>query len=122
MSINFQKYESDIVAKAKTYKVPGSDWEDVAQELRIHIWKKRDKFDASRGVKERTFVMSMLMNKIRDLRKYSNSQKRHLDTYHLTFSQVESFEFGDQLLEKAVPLNLMGLIINYEIPKRRQIL
>ena len=114
MSINFQDYESDIVAKARTYEVPGMDWEDVAQELRIHIWKKRDRFDVSRGVKERTFVMSMLINKIRDLRKYSNRQKRHLDTYHLTFSQVEAFEFGEQLLEKAVPINFLGLIINYE--------
>ena len=114
MSINFQKYESDIAAKARIYKVPGMDWEDVAQELRIHIWKKRDKYDSSRGAKERTFVISILMNKIRDLRKYSNRQKRHLDTYHLTFSQVEMFEFGDQLLEKAVPINFHGLIINYE--------
>lgn len=114
MSINFQEYEKDIIAKAKTYKVPGLDWEDVAQELRLHIWLKRDKFDPTRRVKEKTFVMSMLMNKIRDLRKHSNRQKRQLDIYHMTFSQVLAYEQGEELLDRAVPVYLKGMIINHD--------
>lgn len=114
MSINFQDYESDIVAKAKTYEVPGLDWEDTAQELRLYLWLKKDRFDSKRGIKEKTFVMSILMNKIRDLRKYSNRQKRQLDFFHLTFSQVLAFEGGDQLLEQAIPVNMKGLIIKYD--------
>lgn len=111
MSINFQNYESDIVAKARIYKVPGMDWEDVAQELRLHLWQKRDWFNPNLGVKERTFVMCMLMNKIKDLRKYFNRQKRWLESHHLTFSEVESFENGSQILEASVPINFLGLII-----------
>lgn len=105
MSINFQNHEKDIVAKAKLKRcwVPGSDWEDVAQELRLHLWLKRDKFQPDKA-SERTFVNRVLENKIRDLQKTASRQKRHIDSFHLTFSQLELTESGQIALDLATPV------------------
>lgn len=89
MKIKFQDFESNIVAKAKTNYVPGMDWEDVAQELRIHLWLKRDKYKTGRGASVKTYTMRVLGNKIIDLKRQANRKKRTLDTHCLLFSQID---------------------------------
>lgn len=101
MSINFINHEKDIVAKAKRCWVPGMDWEDVAQELRIQVWLKRDKFQPERA-SERTFVNRLLDNRIKDLQRTASRRKRRIDNFHLTFSQLELSEFGQATLNAII--------------------
>lgn len=111
MSINLynQKYTNDIVGKAKTSHIAGLDWEDIAQELDIALWKNLDKFQGRNNASERTFAVRIMRNKILDLAKTVNRQKRFIDSHHLLFSQLEESEYGLFLLESARPI-----IDNYE--------
>jgi len=88
MSMRFLKYENDIVAKAKYYTIPNMDWEDVAQELRIILWQKLDKFQGRNNASERTFAMKVMQNKILDLAKAANRKKRLIDSYHLSLNEL----------------------------------
>lgn len=99
-----QKYTNDIVAKAKTSRVSGLDWEDIAQELDIALWKNLCKFQGRNNASERTFAIRIMRNKILDLVKSVNRQKRFLDSHHLLFSQLEETEVGLFQLESAVPV------------------
>ncbi len=109
MSIIFSKYENVIVAKAIKAQVPNMDWEDVAQELRIHLWLKGNLFNPMYASAS-TFVNNILNNKIRDLIKAAYRKKRFLDTNHLTFSEILREENGEYLLESATPIEFLGLI------------
>ncbi|MDP2638166.1 MAG: sigma factor [Candidatus Levybacteria bacterium] len=106
MRIQFynQKYIRDILGKAKTTNISGLDWQDVAQELDIILWKNLNKFQGRNNASERTFVIKILRNKILDLAKSSNRQKRRIDSYHLVFSQLEATEEGSALLDLARPV------------------
>ena len=109
MSINFSKYEDVIVAKALKVQIPNMDWEDVAQELRIHLWLKSNVFNP-KYASAATFVNNILNNKIRDLMKAAYRKKRFLDTSHLVFSEILREENGEYLLESAIPIEFLGLI------------
>jgi len=37
---NLQQFEPTLIKLAKTYKIPPLEWEDIAQELRLHLWLK----------------------------------------------------------------------------------
>ena len=75
MSINILSFQNDIIAKSKTTYIKGMEWQDIAQELNLHIWTKRDKYNPERA-SERTFVIRLITNKIRDLARRANAQKR----------------------------------------------
>ena len=63
-----QSLDNDIVAKSKCWQIPGMGWEDTAQELRLHLFNKLDKYDEERaGV--RTFCVQVMNNKLKDLNK-----------------------------------------------------
>lgn len=96
-----QKYAADITAKAKSNFVPGMDWQDIAQELDISLWRALPKFQGRNQAKERTFAQSVMRNRIIDLKKAANRQKRQLDSYHLVFSELEETSGGRALLESA---------------------
>lgn len=99
-----QKYTNDIVAKAKTSRITGFDWQDIAQELDITLWKNLGKFQGRNNASERTFAVRIMRNKIFDLAKTANRQKRFIDSHHLLFSQLEETEAGLFQLESATPL------------------
>jgi DNA-directed RNA polymerase specialized sigma24 family protein len=93
------KYTKDITAKAKTNYVPGLDWQDIAQELDIALWRGLPKFQGRNKAKERTFAQTIMRNRIIDLKKAANRQKRMLDKDHVLFSELESTTRGIVLLE-----------------------
>jgi DNA-directed RNA polymerase specialized sigma24 family protein len=82
------KYQDDILGKAKTYKIPGMEWQDVAQELDISLWLKLDKFQGRNNASERTFAIKVMQNKILDLAKYASRKKRWIDTHHLSLDEL----------------------------------
>lgn len=103
MRINFfnNKYRDDILGKAKTTAIPGLDWKDVAQELDIALWLNLSKFKGTNNASERTFAQKVMKNKILDLAKAVNRQKRFLDRNHLVFSQLDTNEEGQLQLDTA---------------------
>lgn len=92
MSMRFLLFEKDIVAKAKTYSIPGMDWEDIAQELRLALWLNLPKFQPGKA-SERTFANRIMENKIKDLAKFTNRKKRWIDSHYISL---------DELMEKAL--------------------
>lgn len=97
-------YATDIEAKAKTTLIPGLDWQDIAQELDIALWRGLPKFQGRNKAQERTFAQRVMRNRILDLAKSANRQKRYLDSYHLLFSEIEAWENGEAVLESAQPV------------------
>ncbi|MGB9726691.1 MAG: sigma factor [Minisyncoccia bacterium] len=87
------KYQDDILGKAKTYKISGMEWQDIAQELDIALWQKLGKFQGRNNASERTFAMKIMRNKIIDLAKAANRKKRLIDSYHLSLDELMEREF-----------------------------
>jgi DNA-directed RNA polymerase specialized sigma24 family protein len=100
MNINIFDFQKDIVAKAKSNRIKGMDWEDIAQELYVHLLQSGGKYDPSRGASERTFVIRVITNKIRDLARAANAQKRYLDNNSLSLEELGELE--DKNIEGAI--------------------
>jgi len=77
MTIDVLAYQDDISAKAKMAHIPGMEWEDVFQEVMLHLLIVQSKYDATRSG-PRTFMCRVATNKIRDLVRRSRAQKRSL--------------------------------------------
>jgi RNA polymerase sigma factor (sigma-70 family) len=75
MTIDILAYQNDIRAKAKMANIPGMEWEDVFQEVMLHLLLVQSKYDASKAG-PRTFVCRVATNKIRDLMRRSRAKKR----------------------------------------------
>lgn len=60
--------ENYVINCAKRYYIDGYDSDDVAQELRMHLWRQLPKYDPTRG-KIETWGRRVLENKARDLYK-----------------------------------------------------
>lgn len=93
MTINILDHHNDLQAKAKNVHIPGMDWEDVYQEVALHLLTVQHKYDANKA-SERTFVCRVATNKIRDLVRRAKAQKRGLyQTISLDRLLDEGFEF-----------------------------
>ena len=88
MRLYNSKYQDDILGKAKTSRIPNMEWQDVAQELDITLWQKLGKFQGRNNASERTFAVKVMQNKIIDLAKAANRQKRHIDSYHFSLDEM----------------------------------
>ncbi len=58
--------EPVIIFYSKRYKIWGLDWEDIAQELRIHLWFKLKHYDITKS-SIKTWATKVIHNKIIDL-------------------------------------------------------
>jgi RNA polymerase sigma factor (sigma-70 family) len=68
------KIEPQIVQMAKNYLIPGQATEDIAQELRLHIWSKLPLYDPKKG-KVKNWAYVVCRNKLADMQTKSHSQK-----------------------------------------------
>lgn len=73
--ILMEDFDKTIIKLAKAFKIPPLEWEDVAQELRIHLWKNRHKYDPQKG-KYKNWAYIICRNKLRNLAEYWRAQKR----------------------------------------------
>lgn len=93
MTIDILAYQDDIRAKAKTAHVPGMEWEDVFQEVMLHLFLVQGKYDSKKSG-PRTFVCRVATNKIRDLIRRSHAKKRGLlETVSLDALLEAGFDF-----------------------------
>lgn len=95
------KFSKDISYRAKNTNIPGMDWQDIAQELDIALWRGLGKFGGRNNASERTFAGTIMRNRILDLRKAADRQKRFLDNHHLLFSELELTISGQRYLDSA---------------------
>lgn len=71
---DFEAFEPTLIKLAKTYKIGDLEPDDVAQELRIHLWLNRDKYDRKKPYNNWAFICCK--NRIKDLARYFERQKR----------------------------------------------
>jgi RNA polymerase sigma factor (sigma-70 family) len=67
-------FEKIIIAEAKKHNIPGLDWEDIAQEVRIRLWTKRHLFNPDKS-SYKTWANRVMSNCIRNLIRASKSKK-----------------------------------------------
>jgi len=72
---NLQNFDKTIVKLAKTYQIPPLEWEDIAQELRLHLWENREKYNPDKGSYDNWAYINC-KNKIKDLAKYYKRNNR----------------------------------------------
>ncbi len=82
-----KELENDIVAKAKSAKIPGWLWDDITQEFRIALWKKRKLYDPRRG-SFRTFANRVMQSTLIDL--YRKVPKIRVPASWLTSEEYEA--------------------------------
>jgi RNA polymerase sigma factor (sigma-70 family) len=93
MTIDIFAYQSDIEAKAKIARIPGMEWEDVYQEVMLHLLQVQSKYNPAKA-SLRTFVCRVATNKIRDLARRSRAKKRGFyQTVSLEQLLEEGFDF-----------------------------
>lgn len=90
---NLEEFDETIVKLAKTYHIEPLEWQDVAQELRIHLWKNEAKCDKKRPYKDWAYIVCR--NKIKDLAKYHTRQKRRANLVSLEEERVKELQSGD---------------------------
>jgi RNA polymerase sigma factor (sigma-70 family) len=83
-----ENFDQTIVKLAKTYNIPPLEWQDIAQELRLHLWENRNKYDKSKGSYE-DWAYIVCRNKIRDLARQYNNEPISLDEI-----QEKGFDIG----------------------------
>jgi hypothetical protein len=97
--------EPELKQKAYVYwrdwKIKGMDWEDLAQDLRIHLSNKFDTWEKESSF--RTWANRVMMNKINNIVRDKNNSKDVLDQKN-TLSTEE-------LLEKGLDINNYGEIV-----------
>lgn len=98
-------YSDDILGKAWTFRIPGLDPEDIAQELDIILWQKLRKFRGNNGASERTFAVRVMQNRLLDLAKAANRKKRYGDSHHFVFSQLSAQEANQIGLDSEEPFD-----------------
>ena len=72
---NLEQFDPTIIKLAKTYRIEPLEWQDLAQELRIHLWLKRSQYNPQKSAYQ-TWATKICKNKIKDLaKKYSKEIK-----------------------------------------------
>ena len=72
---NLTQFEPTIIKLAKTYHIEPLEWQDVAQELRIHLWLK-EKSDKRPSKNYNNWAYRVCRRKIIDLARYYDAKKR----------------------------------------------
>lgn len=85
---SFKDHECDVVAKANSTFIPGQDADDIAQELRIELWRKLPKYDPRRGASVRTFAQLIMRSCLANLAKAAKRDKRYLSIHHLSLESL----------------------------------
>jgi len=70
-----KQFEPTITKLSYAYKIKPLEPCDIANELRLHLWKKRHLYDASKG-SYKNWAYILCKNRIRNLAKYYRRKKR----------------------------------------------
>lgn len=78
---------------ARRLRRPYLGHEDIEQEILLDLWQRWTEFDAARS-HERTFLRRVVRNKVVEIRRHHNRQKRRGDHHVLSFDQFVSYGIG----------------------------
>lgn len=108
----WEDHEREIIIKSRKARIPGMEAEDIAQELRIALWKKLKKFDPSRA-SEKTYANLIMESCIKTLGKASKRKCR----YH----QVNSVRLSDKMdiVDDNAPNDFASRIIKRASPNEK---
>ena len=67
--------EHDLVTKCAKHSIRGFDSEDLAQELRLHLWRKLDRYDPTKAG-FRTWANRVMNNRLKDMYKRTIMPRR----------------------------------------------
>lgn len=66
-------FDRIIVAEAHRWEIPGMTYEDIAQEVRLHLWLKKSTFRGESSY--RTWANKVMKNCIKNLLRDSQTKK-----------------------------------------------
>ena len=89
--------EKDILYWSKCWEIPGYDWEDLAQELRLKLWQEERKYDKTKASK-RTWQITIMRNFLINLIRNVSRSKDVLGKYPLSVELLAEIE--DWLVKK----------------------
>ena len=70
-----EDFEKTIIKLAKSYKISPLEWQDIAQELRIHLWlKEKSRLYHIKNYNNWAYILCR--NKLKKLHRYYTQQKR----------------------------------------------
>lgn len=68
---------------------------ELVQECLFHWWQQRDQYSEDRGANRRTFMNRVLTNRLRDIRREEQAEKRHADREALSLDAPVGAEDED---------------------------
>jgi len=71
---NLKEFDSIIINEARKWRIPGLSWEDIAQEVRIHLWQKENLHDVAKS-SYKTWANKVMRNCICNLLRDSDTKK-----------------------------------------------
>lgn len=92
--MDFRDFEEKIKIISKAVKIPGMESDDIAQELRLAVWKKSEKYNPDRG-SQATFFNKIVRNRLIDLYRRSQSKKNRINNNHISIE--EAMILGDDI-------------------------
>lgn len=74
-----QELENKVVCEASSYKIFGYTSEDLAQELRLTLWKGLNTFDSEKNVKLKTWANIVIKRRLYELNRFQTCTKKRKD-------------------------------------------
>lgn len=86
-----ETYEGLVISTARKYaKRVGREEDDMAQELRVRVWRAIETYDRSRcRTSLRNYVFSVITNKVKDYKRDASREAERLELYGLSFLHIE---------------------------------
>ena len=84
------------------------DFEELVQECLVHWWQQRKRYAEGRGANRRTFMNRVLTNRLRDLRREEQAEKRRGDREALSLDErldageARAWSLADLLVDEDV--------------------
>ena len=73
--MKLEEFDKTIVKIAKAYAIPNMDWQDIAQELRLHLWQQENHYDPTKDYNNWAYIVCR--KKVIDLwRKASHNRNK----------------------------------------------
>ena len=91
---HLKEFDPIIIAEAHLHDIPGMDWQDIAQEIRIHLWNKFDLFDVKKS-SFKTWANRVMKNRIKNLIRDANTKSHQYINRAISIEELQEKELED---------------------------
>jgi len=88
---NLEEFEPIIRAEAHKHNISGMDWEDVAQTIRIQLWRKEKNFNPLKS-SYKTWANKVMRDYIKDLIRLSHTKKASFLNTAISWEELKEIE------------------------------